>query len=54
MRPSQQSVTPLSTRGSYDNKNRVYSSIVLVLPDVVENMPRVALQKQQEVASDNT
>jgi len=48
------STTPLSAKNSYDNKNQLCSSRVLVLPNAAKNSPKVALGKQQGVASNNT
>ena len=47
------STTPLCAQSSYDNENRVRSSGVMGLPDVAENSPRVASEKQHSAASDN-
>ena len=53
-RPARHSTTPLSARSSYENENRARSSRVMGLPDVGENSPRVASEKQHGAASDNT
>ena len=53
-RPGLHSTTPLSARSSYENENRARSSRVMVVPDVAENSPRVAPEKQHGAASNNT
>ena len=53
-RPVWHSTTPLSARSSYENENRARSRRVMGLPDVAENSPRVASEKQHGAASDNT
>ena len=53
-RPGRHSTTPLSARSSYENENRARSSRVMGVPDVAENSPRVAPEKQHGAASDNT
>jgi len=53
-RPGRYSTTPLSARSSYDNENRVRSSWVLELPEVADNLPRVASEKQHGTESENT
>ena len=53
-RPGQHSTTPLSAQSSYNNENSTHSSRVMGLPDVAENSPRVASERQHGAASDNT
>ena len=53
-RPGRHSTTPLSARSSYNNKNRARSSRVMELPEVADNSPRVASEKQYGMESENT
>ena len=53
-RPGRHSTTPLSARSSYDNKNRAHGSRVMELPEVADNSPRVASEKQHGTESENT
>ena len=53
-RPGRHSTTPLSARSSYDNENRARSSRVMELPEVADNSPRVASEKQHGTESENT
>jgi len=48
------STTPLSAQSSYDNENRARSSRVMGLPEVADNSPRVASEKQHGTESENT
>ena len=50
-RPGQHWTTHLGARNSYDNENRVHSSRVMGLPEVAENAPRVASEKQHGTES---
>jgi len=47
-------MTPLSARSSYDNENRLHSSRVMELPEVADNSPRFASEKQHGMESENT
>jgi len=53
-RPGRHSTTPLSAQSSYENENMSRSSRVMGVPDVAENSPRVAPEKQHGAASHNT
>ena len=44
----------LNACGSYECENRACGSGVFGIPDVAENSPSVASEKQQEALSDNT
>ena len=48
------SSTPLSAQGSYGDEYPAYSSRVLQLSNSAETLPRVASEKEQEAASENT
>ena len=52
--PTEFSSTPLSTQGSYRDKYQACSSRVLQFSNSAETMPRVASEKEQEAASENT
>ena len=52
--PTQFSATPLSTQGSYGDEYQACSSRVLQLSNSAEILPRVASEKEQEAASENT
>jgi len=50
-RPGPHSTTPLTSQSSYDNENRARSSRVMELPEVAENSPRIASEKQHGTES---
>ena len=52
-RPCRHSMTPLSAGSSYDNENQACSSRVMELPEVAENLPRVASEKEYWTKSKN-
>ena len=52
--PNQFSATPLSAQGSYGNEYQACSSRVLQLSNSVEILPRIASEREQEAASENT
>ena len=52
--PTQFSVTPLSTQGSYGDEYQACSSRVLQLSNSAEILPRVASEREQEATSENT
>ena len=52
--PIQFSATPLSAQGSYGDEYQACSSRVLQLSISVEILPRVASEREQEAASENT
>ena len=52
--PTQFSSTPLSAQGSYGDEYQACSSGVLQLSNSVETLPRVASEREQEAASENT
>ena len=54
MRAGRHSTTPLSAWSGYNNKNRARSSRVMELPEVADNSPRVASEKQHGTESENT
>ena len=53
-RPGRHSTTPLSARSSYDNKIWACSSRAMELPEVADNLPRFASEKQHGTESENT
>ena len=52
--PTEFSSTPLSAQGSYGDEYQACSSRVLQLSNSAETLPRVASEKEQEAASENT
>ena len=54
MRAGRHSTTPLSAWSGYNNKNRAHGSRVMELPEVADNSPRVASEKQHGTESENT
>ena len=52
--PTEFSSTPLSAQGSYGDKYQACSSRVFQLPNSAETLLRVASEKEQEAASENT
>ena len=52
--PTEFSSTLLSAQGSYGDKYQACSSRVLQLSNSTETLPRVASEKEQEAASENT
>ena len=52
--PIQFSATPLSTQGSYRDEYWTCSSRILQLSNSAEILPRVASEREQEAASENT
>ena len=52
--PTQFSATPLSAQGSYRVEYQACSSRVLQLSNSAEILPRVASEREQEAASENT
>ena len=52
--PTQFSSTPLSAQGNYGDEYQAYSSRVLQLSNSAEILPRVASEREQEAASENT
>ena len=53
-RHGRHSTTPLSARSSYDNENQAHSRRVMELPEVADNSPRIASEKQYGTESENT
>ena len=52
--PTEFSSTSLSAQGSYGEEYQACSSRVLQLSNSAETLPRVASEKEQEAASENT
>ena len=52
--PTQFSATPLSAQGSYGDEYQAHSSRVLQLSNSAEILPRVASEREQEAASENS
>ena len=52
--PTQFLATPLTAQGSYEDEYQVYSSRVLQLSNSAEILQRVASEREQEAASENT
>ena len=52
--PTQFSATPLSAQGSYGDEYQACSSRVLQLSNSAKILPRVASEREQEAASENT
>ena len=52
--PTQFAATPLRAQGNYGEEYQMYSSRVLQLSNSAEILPRVASEREQEAASENT
>ena len=52
--PTQFSATPLNAQGRYGDEYQACSSRVLQLSNSAEILPRIASEREQEAASENT